>query len=109
MRENYLMIGVVIIGLCAATVVYLAISALIGRNPRPRTRSRRPRHVDLSMWHMTWKSTDTGAWMAPLRTGGTRTEHRMRATFRDRGLLLVKRAGRRALRLRQALAKGERS
>lgn len=45
-------------------------------------------------------------WLTPLRTGGTRVERRMRQTMVDRGLLLAKRVGRQAARLRAALAKG---
>jgi hypothetical protein len=48
-------------------------------------------------------------WMEPLRHGGSRVEARMRQTFRERGLILAKRVGRKALRLRAALAKGGRS
>ncbi len=106
MTDNYLLVGVILIGVVAVAVLYLAVAALLNRPETPR--GRRPRRVDLSMWTSTWESTDTDAWMAPLRTGGTRTEHRIRATMRGRGLLLVKRAGRKALRLRRALAKGGR-
>lgn len=52
---------------------------------------------------------DADEWLDPLRTGGTRTEHRMRATFKERGLILAKRVSRKALRLRAALAKGGRA
>lgn len=53
-------------------------------------------------------TTDPDEWMEPLRHGGARFEARMRQTFRERGLILAKRVGRRALRLRAALAKGGR-
>lgn len=66
---------------------------------------------DLSAWDA-WdalrKTDDPDEWMAPLRRGGTRAERQMRATFRDRGLMLARRAGRKALRLRAALADGDR-
>ncbi len=106
MTDNYQLVSAVIIGCLALTAIGLAVSAVLHRT-RAR-RGSRPRRIDLSMWTSTWESTDTDAWMAPLRTGGTRTEHRIRATMRGRGLLLVRRAGRKALRLRRALAKGGR-
>ncbi|MBB2914913.1 hypothetical protein FHS43_006225 [Streptosporangium becharense] len=69
-------------------------------------RHRYDSHLD--EWAATWREQNPDAWLAPLRTGGTRTERRIRQTLAQRGLLLVKRAGRRALRLRRALVKGGR-
>jgi hypothetical protein len=109
MTENYLLVGAAIAGACAVAAVCLAIGAVLHRTGRPRGRTRRPRRVDLSMWTSTWESTNTDQWMAPLRNGGTRTERRIRHTLAERGLLLARRAGRRAERLRRVLAKGGRS
>ncbi|WP_084963301.1 hypothetical protein [Thermoactinospora rubra] len=65
--------------------------------------------ADVAEWERLRKEiTDPDEWLAPLRTGGTRVEHRMRQTMRERGLLLAKRVSRRARRLRAALWKGER-
>lgn len=53
--------------------------------------------------------TDPNEWLAPMLTGGARAERRMVATFRERGMFLAKRVGRKALRLRAALARGGRA
>ncbi|MEU1736506.1 hypothetical protein [Streptosporangium sp. NPDC020145] len=63
---------------------------------------------DLAEWAEVWQEKDPAAWVAPLRTGGARTERRIRQTLAERGLLLARRVGRRARRLRRALAKGGR-
>ena len=68
-------------------------------------RHAKPTSDELDRWADIWNSNDPDRWMADLRRGGTRVEHRMRATYRERGALLVNRVGRRALRLRAALAK----
>lgn len=58
-----------------------------------------------------WKTThgrkgpDAADWLAPLLTGGTKVEQRLRQTMRERGLILVNRVSRRAKRLRTALAR----
>jgi len=44
-------------------------------------------------------------WLRMLRTGGTRTARRISRTLRQRGLMLAKRTGRQARRLRTALAR----
>ncbi|GII88215.1 hypothetical protein Ssi03_62050 [Sphaerisporangium siamense] len=98
MTENYMLVAWILAVLAAGAVIWAVAIALLDRLPRRRSRGRRPRRIDLSMWEMTWKSTDTDQWMAPLRSGGTRAERRIRQTFADRGLLLVRRAGRRARR-----------
>lgn len=43
-------------------------------------------------------------WMEPLRTGGTRVEHRLRRTMRERGQLLANRVSDAKLKVRRALA-----
>ena len=77
-----------------------------GRHTAPQ-----PRVTDdvLAEWERIWRSQNPDEWMEPLRHGGSRVEREMRKTYRERGLLLAKRVGRRARRLRQALARGVRS
>lgn len=61
--------------------------------------------ADVAEWDQRRKEmNDPDEWMAPLRTGGARVERQMWQTFRERSLLLAKRVGRRALKLRRALA-----
>jgi hypothetical protein len=62
-----------------------------------------------SEWAEIWQEQNPDVWMEPLRTGSARTERRIRQTLAERGLLLARRIGRRALRLRRVLAKGGRS
>lgn len=64
--------------------------------------------ADVAAYDQARRDMTPEQWMEPLRTGGSRTERHLRQTMRQRGLLLAKRVGRRALRLRQALAKGGR-
>lgn len=64
--------------------------------------------ADVAEFERRRKEMTAEQWMEPLRHGGSRVEARMRQTFRERGLILAKRVGRRALRLRAALAKGGR-
>lgn len=52
-------------------------------------------------------AAEAEAWTQAWRSGGTRAERQLRKTMRERGLLLVRRAGRRARRLRAALARKE--
>lgn len=78
-------------------------------DPEPETSSMpRLTVADIEEWDRRRSAMTAEEWMEPLRTGGNRTEHRMRATMRERGLLLVNRVSRRARRLRQALARGGR-
>ncbi|MGR6922654.1 hypothetical protein ACU635_51085 [[Actinomadura] parvosata] len=74
-------------------------------NPEPETATMpRITAADVAAYDQARKAiTDTDEWMAPLRTG---VERHLRQTMRQRGLLLAKRVGRQAARLRQALAKG---
>lgn len=60
---------------------------------------------ELADWEAIWAEQNPDAWMEPLRKGGARAEARMRATFRERGLLLARRVSRKALRLRRAVAR----
>lgn len=79
-------------------------------DPAPETSSMPQLTVaDIEEWDRRRSAMTAEEWMKPLRTGSNRTEHRMRATMRERGLLLVNRVSRRARRLRQALARGGRS
>jgi hypothetical protein len=80
-------------------------------DPEPATASMpRITAADVAAYDEKRKAiTDTDEWMAPLRTGGSRTERHLRKTMRERGLLLAKRVGRQAARLRAALAKGGRA
>jgi hypothetical protein len=77
-------------------------------DPEPATASMpRITAADVTAYDQARRAiTDTDEWMAPLRTGGSRTERHLRQTMRERGLLLAKRVGRQALKLRAALAKG---
>ncbi|MEV0616092.1 hypothetical protein AB0I81_22455 [Nonomuraea sp. NPDC050404] len=74
-------------------------------NPEPETATMPAITSDWDDWDPK-RETDPDRHMEPLRHGGRRVEARMRQTFRQRGLILAKRVGRQALRLRQALAKG---
>ncbi|MFG3439870.1 hypothetical protein ACGF0J_21705 [Nonomuraea sp. NPDC047897] len=81
------------------------------RDPSPETATMpaiRPDQSEWDAWAQFQKGDDPDAYMAPLRTGGSRVEARLRQTMRERGLILAKRVGRKALRLRAALAKGGR-
>lgn len=79
------------------------------RDPAPETASMPAiTPEDVAAYDLARKTMDADEWMGPLRTGGGRVEARMRATFRERGLILAKRVSRKALRLRAALAKGGR-
>ncbi|MEV1245170.1 hypothetical protein [Nonomuraea sp. NPDC049750] len=75
-------------------------------DPEPETATI-PAVSDWDAWDPR-RESDPDRHMEPLRHGGARVEARMRQTFRERGLILAKRVGRRALRLRSALAKGGR-
>ena len=50
-------------------------------------------------------AAEADAWSRAWRSGGTRTGRRLSRTLRQRGLMLAKRAGRQARRLRSALAR----
>ncbi|MGW5259622.1 hypothetical protein ACWEQG_01525 [Microbispora sp. NPDC004025] len=90
----------------ALPIAALVALLLMGRHTAPQ---RKLTDDVLAEWEQLWRSQNPDEWMGPLRRGGSRVEQRMRQTYRDRGLLLAKRVGRKALRLRQAISKGGRS
>lgn len=91
-----------ILALVALPLAALVALLLMGKHTAPQQKHT----ADvLSEWEQIWRSQNPDEWMEPLRHGGSRVEQRMRQTYRDRGLLLAKRVGRKARRLRQALAR----